>query len=164
MGHRKKLNKLITNLTYLLFGTEVVRNPASLIIHQMMLDLIIKNGKTWVEMFCTWFYPKDPTQKFPARCPMSMDGAAPSTRELHDLFNEFMPFSYQYFGTLKGANKNSLISKEENLIYLWFSLNKRDGNLKQAIRDNLQEWYGLSYDDLKQQNETGNTMTLNKMK
>lgn len=45
--HLKVLSKFCVNLTFLLFGTETVRNPASLITQQMMLDLILSGDLTW---------------------------------------------------------------------------------------------------------------------
>jgi hypothetical protein len=39
--------KFLINFAYLLFGCEVQRNPASLITHQMALDLIIAGKMTW---------------------------------------------------------------------------------------------------------------------
>lgn len=50
-GQKEELGEFITALTYLLFSTEAVRNPASLIIHQMMLDLITQNKLTFLSAF-----------------------------------------------------------------------------------------------------------------
>lgn len=50
--HAKSLRQIktcLTNITYLLFGVEVTRNPASLIHHQMMLDLIIGHHMSFTD-------------------------------------------------------------------------------------------------------------------
>ena len=43
----EKILKFLINLTYLIFGCEVARNPSALIIHVMMLQLIANNQLSW---------------------------------------------------------------------------------------------------------------------
>lgn len=50
--YKNSFLKFLVNLTYLIFGCEIQRNPSGVIIHQMMLDSIIdkKDGKlTWTQ-------------------------------------------------------------------------------------------------------------------
>lgn len=50
-SEKKDIAEFISTVTYLLFQTEVFRNPSSLIIHQMMLDLIIDEKLTFMAVF-----------------------------------------------------------------------------------------------------------------
>ncbi len=52
-GDLNSLKRELAGLTFLLFGCEVMRNPASLILHNMMLDLIIDEKLTWKDVLNT---------------------------------------------------------------------------------------------------------------
>jgi hypothetical protein len=102
--------KLLFILAYMLFGVEVARNPACIIVHQMMLDLIINGKLTWKTVF------NDTSLAFGGggKMPMSMDEkAVQSARYLQNLFNPFMPHHYFYPGSASTENAAGIQSVAE---------------------------------------------------
>lgn len=156
----------LIKITHLLFGSEVVRNPASLIHQQMMLDLIIVGGMTWRDALDSKIHEG---KSDGGEMPMSMKKAVDSFRILHYKFLRFMPHEYIYDPavTEEGSVKvEELLKREHEIMEKWFwyytpelydidqnlnVLGKIDENVK-LLRDNIcieaiieqsVYWYGI---------------------
>jgi hypothetical protein len=112
-----KLSQDASSLHYLLYGTEVVRNPSALI-HNMMAMELISNGKmTWKEALHN------------REIPMCIEGALQDSRSLNKEYNRYMPHKYKYEnGT--DRDKTTLITKEKNLVIKWLKLKFGENYLK----------------------------------
>ncbi len=148
-GHLKKLETFIVNLTQLLFGCEGSRNPASFILHQMVLDLVIYANYPWNQMFCETLGQNqfNQPQTNIRLMPMAMKKAVPSSRILHNKFMNFMPHPYQYFGSEQDEKSYDLLkTRYPMLINTWLTyyLKNPQENLEQAIEHSLERWYGIS--------------------
>jgi hypothetical protein len=105
-----ELNDFVSQLTYLLFFCEASRNPATFIVNQMMLDLIIEKNKTWADFFGDV-----------GLMPMSIVNAVGCAGYLNHLFASHMPFAYQY-GDNEGSSTQdlqNLLSKTDELVRMW---------------------------------------------
>lgn len=142
MKEQKCIVDLLANITYLLFGTEVVRNPASLIHHQMMLDIILAPnnlvqvrkkilGKKISQPFHLSFADFLDDQKGVLLLPMQMTigndqiGAVKCARTLHKKYSELLPYPYSYAGDEVDDSKQKLyefINREGSLVEKWFKL------------------------------------------
>ncbi len=144
----------LVKITYLLFGSEVMRNPASLIHQQMLLDLIIYAGMSWQTAIN---FRQHDGKEDGGVMPMSMKGAVKSARMLHKIFYNSMPKSYMYGSTLSIESKREieLLQREYYITEEWFSciheLNhkkSRLGDLDKAkieiILEALPRWYGVN--------------------
>lgn len=107
-----ELNNFVSQLTYLLFFCETSRNPATFIVNQMMLDLIIDKNMTWTDFL---------GEK--TLMPMAIENAVGCAGYLNQLFASNMPFPYKYGDN---DNKNSvtpnlqnLLSKTDKLVRIW---------------------------------------------
>jgi hypothetical protein len=135
-----KMVAQLIKITYLLFGSEVMRNPASLIHHQMMIDLILDGMMTWKEAL---------NGDDGGEMPMSMKNAVASARILHKRFLPYMPHPY-YYDPLEvvAAAKEDVLLHRENVIYdNWFIafLEEEDTDkvrLK-VLSEAVEQWYGL---------------------
>lgn len=156
-----ELKEFISTLTYLLFGTEAVRNPASLIIHQMMLELIISSNKDWtfLKVFTT-----DDGETSGGKMPMSQEriknpdvGAVDVSRFMHKVFQTTMKYSYDKAPINPVFSRNNLaykflqkmINLEATVIKDWMYLKKVniEDNDKTKLYEELLEacemWYGI---------------------
>ena len=120
--HIKEIKRAIVGITYQLFGTEVVRNPASFIHHHMMLELIIKGSCTWNDFL-----------KNTHMLPMEMTDAVKGARTLHAAYNSSMPYPYMYpkglLASLDSVTVRELISKEGALTFAWL---KQQSSLREV--------------------------------
>lgn len=166
---QKTFLKFLVNLTYLLFGCEAQRNPSSLIIHQMMLELIEAKELTWTQAIAN--------QALANNCgggemPMSMgkyvsgknakggdikvsSEPVSCARTLHRYYGLFALKPWRYDG--KGTKDNSpdtqdfkhtceLVRRENAIVKKWFALKKLDDKPTeekiQAIQTTIEEkWY-----------------------
>lgn len=128
----------ILTLHYLLFGTEVIRNPSALIHNSMMLDLIYHASLTWEGAF---------DQRI---MPMSMEGAIMASRIVNSHYTKYMPHNYLYdkgYETIyykndaeayHKQNKNNakiLLEKELDFTKLWLIM-KLGNNLDEYLQEN----------------------------
>lgn len=151
---KEEIKEFIASVTYLLFGTEVARNPASILMHQMMLDLIEGGKNSFKDFF-------DNAQKEykGGLMPMSAKGAISAARLANKEFFQHLPYQYQYPG-VEGDNdgkSTALVTKtpefllaEYNLAKKWleYRLNGRVGNRDELVGEFLteiqkaaEEWY-----------------------
>ncbi|ABE04529.1 hypothetical protein [Rickettsia bellii] len=115
---QEEIKKFLHSLTYLLFGSEVVRNPASLIIHYMMLELIIEDNKPWENIL--------------SKAPMTIDGAVQASRWQHSNYENLLKYSYDK--TTPDINTTVLIdfiNQEASIFQEWL-------RLKNISPDNVQ--------------------------
>ncbi len=154
------ISNLLGGLTYLFFGCEAVRNPAIIIINQMMLDLIINEQFTWDRMLVG-----------KKMMPMAPKCATAVARQVNDDFRSYMPYPYIYHGTTsvptekaeeerKKLASGEKISKKEHLIKLeaaivkhWLVWKKIPipktaaeciAILQKTIQQNLLLWFGAA--------------------
>jgi hypothetical protein len=149
---KKEFSEFIGNLTYLLFGTEAVRNPASLIIHQMMLDLIDSNSNL---TFSVAFYHNEPNEvkQFSGGVmPMSQLGAVEACRLIHDLFKTSIKYSYD-----KKPVSNTALTKymceriinfEANIMIkwlMWKGVNELNAEncFNTILSEGFKSWFGV---------------------
>jgi hypothetical protein len=134
-------------LTYLLFGCEVARNPASLLIHHMMLDLIIGHQKkyTWHGFFCG-----NKTIKLPMSISEEKDNIA-QARTTNVLFSKskYQFFPYRYDDSNDSSSPLPLLQAEEKVIKLWLKdymhISDKDislNDLASIISESSKEWFG----------------------
>lgn len=162
----KKLSKFCVNLTFLLFGTESVRNPASLITQQMMLDLILSGDLTWKQALAD----DAKMQNFGGGdMPMSMGShkvkvvkkgkeketiikAEPvaSARSLHKEYANTMLYPYQYPGeTQNSLDKiKALSQREASITQKWIEKFAKDASTTpqkiEALKHKRKtEWYKI---------------------
>lgn len=150
--HYSRLTKMVgfdlVKITYLLFGSEVVRNPASLIHQQMMLDLIIKGVLSWRDAIDSGITYKD--ERDGGEMPMSMKKAVPSARILHNKFFGHMPQGYMYDPSPTGASvrENELLQREHSITEKWFNdyigvLGLNDEKKIEILVEQIVRWYGI---------------------
>lgn len=113
-----ELSQNAASLHYLLYGTEVVRNPSTLI-HNMMAMELISNGKmSWKEAFDN------------RGIPMCIKGAIGASRMINEENSEYMPHKYIYdnynmddnYYKETYSNKQTLIKTEKDLVVKWLKL------------------------------------------
>lgn len=154
---KNRFLKFLINLSYLLLGCEVQRNPASLVIHQMALDLIEAGELTWTQALSDNANEKNFGG---GAMPMTMGGykkvdgkkatAHPVScaRALHDHYGLFAvkPWRYDGESSRETANNKELLKRENHLVKHWFSFKKLDDKPKEekiaAIEEAISSrWY-----------------------
>jgi hypothetical protein len=149
VSERESLKEFLVGLTYLLLGCEVTRNPASLPIHQMMLDLIIAGGLTWEDAFTNNNVESKEIKG--GRMPMSPDGAIAAGRKLHSIFNSYLLHYYSYDGTNKTAKEytiKDMIERESYILDGWWKYIIKGSSLaniediKRKIEQSMKGWIG----------------------
>lgn len=136
---RMPFEKFVNSLVHLLFGTEVVRNPASMIIHYMILELIIGNKMTWKDAFS-------------GTMPMSIKEAVPASRTLHNKYQTSLEYSYDNAKDGEGTEGKvrELVTKEASIFKNWLSIKgikvKKATPISEIIALLSREcfsWYGI---------------------
>lgn len=140
--HREEVLTLISGITYLIFGTETARNPASLVTQQMMLDMLINpnakiqdsQGNLRHYNFQDFFGHKEKKKKgqdaivIQGLMPMSPPGATAAARILNEKYSKFaegeFKFNYKYPGPHKSGVKNPISADdledlEYNFVKMW---------------------------------------------
>jgi hypothetical protein len=125
-----ELEFFLTNLTYLLFGTEVSRNPASILIHYMMLELIHEAQLTWKEAL--------------EQTPMSLEGAMEVSRWQHLNYPASKRYNYDKKTVLSlDDNTKKILTQsiqfETKIIKLWLQFKEVD---QTNIEDYIEEIIG----------------------
>lgn len=115
------LNKL-QSITELLFGCEATRNPAMLVINQMLLDLILEGDEMTFEEAFTGKRNNEPITHAKLM-PMVPEGAVASARALESKYRKYMPYPYFYPG-IEYNGVSDLISLEGKMIRSWLELKK----------------------------------------
>ncbi|MDF3047967.1 MAG: hypothetical protein K0R73_1085 [Candidatus Midichloriaceae bacterium] len=113
-ANKKEFIEFINSLTYLLFATEVMRNPATLIINFMMIDLIKAEELSWEKAFSE-------------DMPMAMSDAVKACRWLHSNLNTVMNYTYDKTTEKKNFNEGlgiKLLQKEVAIFTSWLELKK----------------------------------------
>ncbi|MBN8828102.1 MAG: hypothetical protein J0H68_05285 [Sphingobacteriia bacterium] len=146
--NKNRLAGFINSLTYLLFGTEVVRNPGSLITNFMLLELIEAKKMTWDQAFEKQMMP------------MAIENAVPAARWMHKNYQTAINYSYDYtnenFSAENAQELNKLITLEANILSKWLLL--KGIKLKEGIDqlkiiniiiENVSDWYGINIEATK---------------
>lgn len=111
----------ISELTYLLFFCEASRNPASFVIHQMMLDLIIHNpvNRNW-----HWAFIQSSDMFGGGAMPMSIGNAVKFSGHINMSLAPYMPFPYIYGGDCEQNDDGikPLVSKSLFIVHEWFQI------------------------------------------
>jgi hypothetical protein len=150
---KEKLQKKLTRLSWLMFGTESERNPATIATAPMTLELIAKGKMDWKEAFDSKpQISKD--GKFVGGAgafPMSMKDAVPASRRVDDDANpQTFPKRTGEVGTKETANE--LRQREIDLVVRWVNeigiqggeINANDEQaIKQFIVKKVKEFYML---------------------
>ncbi|CAM4395381.1 MAG: hypothetical protein LEGION0398_MBIBDBAK_01182 [Legionellaceae bacterium] len=130
----------IAEMTYLLFGCEVARNPASLIVHQIILDLIL-NEKISLQ-----------SALFDNVMPMAVSEAVGKARSIQNKLNPYMPYFYTYPGTESNDNiqTNNMLASQAAIFRQWLEVKYNYKNdmldlqkIRQIILNNLERWFGI---------------------
>lgn len=95
-------------LWYLLFGCEVIKNPAALIHHNMALDLIEAEQLNWEDLA--------------ENAPMLGGGAIQKAMALNEHYAKFMPHPYSYQTTYNFPRKDLLVGREAEITKKWLKL------------------------------------------
>jgi hypothetical protein len=112
---KKSLEKFMNSLVYLMFSTEVARNPASLVINYIILELIREGELDWQDAF---------EQR---EMPMSIVGAISPSRWMHTNYETTLKYSYDKADN-SISNENGkrdmeklqeLINKEASIFSRW---------------------------------------------
>lgn len=103
-----ELSNNILALWYLLFGCEVIKNPASLIHHNMFLDLVEAQVLSWNDKMLDAMIHE---------IPMSAPSVLSKVMGLNSMYSEFMPHSYHYNKENNEATK--LITREVAITKKW---------------------------------------------
>jgi hypothetical protein len=113
-ANKREFIEFINSLTYLLFATEVMRNPATLIINFMMIDLIKAEKLSWEKAFSE-------------DMPMAMKDAVKASRWLHSNLNTIMNYTYDKTTEKKNSNEGlgiKLLEQEVAIFTSWLELKK----------------------------------------
>ncbi|ETO11097.1 hypothetical protein RFI_26278, partial [Reticulomyxa filosa] len=142
-SYSSQMSALCCELTYLLFGTEVARNPGCILLHQMMLDLIEHGAMLKIgpdsEVRATFkiFFES-------MLMPMAMTAAVSAARIAYIRLEPFLPKSYKYFGPCLNDNTfKQLFEKEASLINWWLQSIPDEKEFTSAIQGAIQKWYGI---------------------
>lgn len=143
----KEIQRTITRITYLIFGSEVVRNPASLICNQMMLDLIQHENEEWSWELAFTGKPNYKDKADGGDMPMSMKEAVQSARALNKRFASKLPCFYWYEGPESGRAEE-LFNRELIVFSHWKKyIHPGVKNVQKTIESILEaceRWYGVS--------------------
>ncbi|MBA8667916.1 hypothetical protein H1Q59_08455 [Holosporaceae bacterium 'Namur'] len=114
LNQAQQLQHFINNFVFLLFGFESSRNPACLIIHHMMLDLIEFEHTTWQDMLGL------------LNMPMSIPDAVSGARSLNTTFSEYTSSRYSYdkssFSNSDEAKALDILKSELSICKNWFEI------------------------------------------
>lgn len=147
---REYVIERLSTITYLLFGCEVARNPASLIIHQMALDLVIAKKTTWHALLAA----------SPPYLPMAAGDSIERAREMNLFFTQFNNnvayYTYDYSKEFDACKKNNfssmnlLYQAETRLIRDWLKFKNiakdaHPNTIAKAITANFEAWFGHSF-------------------
>lgn len=168
--HYARLIKMVkfdlVKITYLLFGSEVVRNPASLVHQQMMLDLIIDEKISWKDALDSKVIKTvkekvmknadgekiitdvEKTKTDGGEMPMSMKEAVESARILHNKFFGLMPQGYMYdpAPTEASVRETELLQREHDITEKWFNTygpGLEDEARIEILVKQIVRWYGI---------------------
>jgi hypothetical protein len=150
---KKKLQKKLTRLTWLMFGTESERNPATIATAPMTLELIAKGKMSWQDAFDS--KPMSSTDgKYVGgggAFPMSMKDAVPASRRVdQDANPQTFPKRNGEVATAETANE--LKQREIDIVVRWVNeigiqggeINANDEQaIKQFIVKKVKEFYML---------------------
>lgn len=133
-------NDNIICVWYLLFGTEVIRNPSALIHINMAFDLIEKEKIAW-------------GNEMIENVPMCQVGIVKQAVWLNDHYSDYMPYKYRYSDPYWNPNKkkpdffnlaSELVQREARITLMWLELQlgkdesssvlKRCGTDDEAVR------------------------------
>ena len=133
--------KDLAKITYLIFGCEVVRNPAALIYNHMALDLIKGEIISWEEALNSEIRKKgDKNEADGGMMPMTMKLAVLAARNLHNQYGKFLPTEYSYDRHLQKTSRyEELLEREYNLIFQWTYNKNPDKWLYKKGSDNKTE-------------------------
>jgi hypothetical protein len=138
--------KFLISFTYLIFVCEVQRHPSSLIIHQMVLDLIESNKMTWQQAIAD---PKFVNSFGGGAMPMTMSKYAveddkrksstpvANARLIHERFNCYATKKWMHEGEPSSSTSlqkkteiAAFIKRERNVVKRWSSLKEEENKHK----------------------------------
>lgn len=125
-------------VTYLIFGCEVARNPAMLIINRMLLDLIIDSEK-WSFEEALIGRNKAGRVNTLRRMPMAPEGAVSAARALEEKLQKGLPYPYSYQGICDEAGVDAMVKQEATIVREWFAL-KGETPPKKLEKNAMPEW------------------------
>jgi hypothetical protein len=161
--------KFLINFAYLLFGCEIQRNPACLIIHQMALDLIIARKMTWENAIADPQYENHcgggalpmtmgsyKKEKLPSstekKVPKESSLPVATARMMHQRYNLFSVKKWTYEGNSSSTSPSKhghikeFIKREHGIVRDWILFKSeqkkhmnKDFNLEKEIGDSLQK-------------------------
>jgi len=115
------VNSDTMSLWYLLFGCEVIKNPAALIHHNMALDLV-EAGKLQLG-------------DLPNYVPMMAGKVIQKAMALNQKYNSYMPHKYLYQRKNDYAGENALVTLEAKLTKLWLEYKLSHGVASKLLKD-----------------------------
>ncbi|MDX2049736.1 MAG: hypothetical protein SFT93_00955, partial [Rickettsiaceae bacterium] len=135
--HKDLILKDLVRISYVMFGSEVVRNPASIIHNLMILDMIIKDKMSWEDALYSFFRPvdmNDNNESDGGILPMSMKEAVMAARTLHNEYSKRMPIPYKYDRAFYSNNPRcaDLMKREHEITKKWLEM-------RQATSSNPEE-------------------------
>lgn len=145
-------------ITYLIFGCEVARNPAMLIINCMLLDLIRHSDKWTFEEALVGRNTNGRLNSL-RRMPMAPEGAVSAARALEEKLQKTMPYRYSYQGICDEAGTETMIKQEATIVREWFALkgvapskkiekNTLPGWLLERIKEEFEVWFDSNADKI----------------
>lgn len=133
------LEDFISNFTYLLFGTEVARNPTSLLIHRMALELVIRK-----KLFC---------KEMLESMPMPLTDAVQASRWQHGSYDTLFPYKYDKAdGEFNKDLLDNFIKREASIFKKWLNLKNINisnrvtylDSILNVLIDACKQWYKIN--------------------
>jgi hypothetical protein len=157
-------------MAYLLFGSEVNRNPASLFTNAMFLELIVAGyTNTERKTYNFQYLPgltEDGKKNLGEGLPMAMRGAVEAMRRFNHLYKKYLSskFNYDYGGdeiTTENPTLafNTLIARESKVFKDWLDLIKNGETLDitqivPILIEAINKWYGIDLSNLLENEST----------
>lgn len=147
----KKVKDLIARLALTMFGYEAASCPSTIIIHQMILDLIIAGKMTWREVLDG----KIKSASKGGYLPMSMENAGNLCRHIYlNYYRHYMPYPYRFEGassTYYNERLGDFLNREADVVTMWLSnLSSKDegvhelaspANVTSMIASKTESWW-----------------------
>lgn len=126
----QSLDTNVFPMWYLLFGCEVIKNPAALIHNNMVLDLVNAGRLSWDEAAVE-------------KIPMSEAKIIKQAVKLNSFYTDFTPHKYSYdgkYGDVEISDVATLIEREGAIVKEWLQLKLGQGVsgylIEQSVTDN----------------------------
>ena len=143
---RQFRQNIVSVITHAFFVVEAERNPSSVVVHQMALDLAAAHNN--LEEFLGGVADNPHTKK----APMMRVGAVAVARKKNDILSRYMPWHVEYIGDDESSSKTSelefgiieLVTKEALIFDEWLRLRLISPEfMNEALLMACDEWYGI---------------------